>query len=320
MSIFDKNKQWGDYLLWQLERNHPLESLRRPHDDSLLRVEEEKAPTESEELRAALDKKNEENEALFGKMEETADTEISRGQSIADKTNSRANALYELLLGFTGKQESRYDRLIEEMESGDYLANEAARAIVNSYTEKGKRASAHAAADAAAANGGNPDTYAASQANRQTLAFLDAGHEAAQSYYHDQLERLLSAVRAASSDMGDLYGALGDNLSAADKRAESSLSIGAELLEALTKAKESSAKSTADMLADIAKKEAEENAISQMELDKEYKALLVEKHLGKPKYTAEEALTVLWKKYPSMRDYILEKYKDIIDPPFVFID
>ena len=192
-------------------------------------------PTESEELRATLDKKNEENNALFEKMEGTAKTEIERGQSIASATNKRAGELYELLLGFSGKQESRYDKLIEEMENGNYLASEAARAIVDSYGERGKRASAHAAADAAAANGGNPDTYAANQANRQTLAFLDAGHEAAQAYYHDQLERLLSAVRAASSDMGDLYGALGDNLSAADKRAESSLSIGAELLEALTK-------------------------------------------------------------------------------------
>lgn len=316
MSIFDKNQQWADYLLSQLEKNDPI-TQRSYVDDSLLRPTV-KEKSESEVLGELLDEKKEVESATFEKMASTADSEIARGESIATATDTRANALYELLLGFTGKQEDRYDRLIAEMEEGDYMANETARAILASYEEKGKRASAHSAADGAAANGGNPNTYAAAQANRQSLSFLDAGHEAAQEYYHNQLDRLLSAVRAASADMGDLYGELDSQLSTADKRAESALSIGAELLEALAKAQDTSAKTNASLLSDISEKKTEEGAISPMEFDKEYKALLTEKVLGRPKYTAVEALTVLWNKYPAMREYILEEYEDIVNPPFVF--
>lgn len=315
MSIFSKQTQWTNYLNSLIKKNNPFAS--RPFtDDSLLRVEEDKeekalAQANEEQVRA-----KEESDAVLSRVESEADERLSAGGGEREKASAQSSALYDLLLDFTRKQESRYDDLIEELHSGSYLDSDATKDILASYEEKGRRAAGHALAEAAGANGGNPDTYAAAQGNRQQLAFLDAGHAQAQSYYAEQLERLLSAVRASSSDVGDLFGEVQNNVNATDKRADNDLSIGAELLKALADAKEKEQARAEEALEKAQEKADAASVISPMELDVEYESLVSGKGSGFTKYTPREALTLLWNKYPAMREYIREKYEGILNPSF----
>lgn len=316
MSIFSKQSAWTNYLNSLIKESNPFTATRKENDDSLLRAERK-----NDDVEAAEKEKEEamaESDAHFEKVEAEADNRLSFGDSEKKETANKSNALYELLLDFTKKQESRYDNLVAELRGGNYLDSDAAKSILASYEEKGKSAAGHALAEAAGANGGNPDTYAAAQGNRQRLAFLDAGHEAARSYYGEQLERLLSAVRASSSDMGDLYGAVQNNIDEAGARADNDLSIGADLLKILSDAKEGREERAQKALSEERERAAEAAAVSPMEIDSEYKMLLAEKQNGLPKYTETEALNILWDKYPAMRNYIKSKYKSVLSPEFVF--
>ena len=53
-----------------------------------------------------------------------------------------------------------------------------------------------------------------------------------------------------------------------------------------------------------------------MEVDREYDALTDPK--GEHALPAVEALIRLWRKYPSMQEHLLQKYKDILVPPYEF--
>lgn len=314
MSIFDKQTQWNDYLNSLTKKNNPI--LAGPTVATHEALLDPK--TEADKLREALEEADRKNESVLAEMESAAKEHLSSGKSEGQKASERSGALYSLLLGFKDKQESRYDRLIEELESGNYLDSAEAKAIIDSYNARGDNAARHASAEVAGANGGNPDTYAAAQAKRQQLAFLDAGHEAAQEYYHDRLDRLLEAVRASSADIGEILSATQDNVSATDKRAESSLSIGAELLAALTKAREEGKKNTAEILSSLAKESEEKTAISPMELDREYESLTAKGANGQAAYTPVDALIYLWNKYPAMQDYLAKKYKEVLEPSYSF--
>lgn len=316
MSIFSKQSAWTDYLNSLIKESNPFTASRVPNDDSLLRADKEKDALAAAEEETK--KVEEENEVFFSKMESVADDRLSFGSEQKKETGAKSSALYDLLLDFTRKQESRYDKLIDEIKGGSYLDSDTAKSILASYEEKGKAAAGHALAEAAAANGGNPDTYAAAQGNRQRLAFLDAGHEAARSYYSEQLERLLSAVRASSADTGELFGAMQDNLDGAGERAENDLSIGADLLKLLSDAREKREENARRELSEKEEAAKEAAKISPMEIDAEYKRLLAEKTNGKPKHTPTSALALLWDKYPDMRNYIEEKYKSVLTPEYVF--
>lgn len=315
MSIFNKQTQWTDYLNSLTKNRNPI--TRGPSLDTHEAVIDTR--TEAQKLPDAVKKTDEKTEAILSEMETAAKDSLATGKSESGKGIARSDALYELLLGFRQQQQSRYDRLIAELESGSYLENAEAKAIIDAYNARGQGAARHASAEAAGASGGNPDSYAAAQAKRQQLAFLDAGHEAAQEYYHDRLDRLLAAVRASSADIGDILAAAQDNVEATDRRAESSLSIGAELLEALNTAREASKKNTAAILSNLEKEEAKGDAISPMELDREYVALLSGKVDG-THHTPTDALILLWKKYPAMQDYLAKKYKEVLEPSYSFGD
>ena len=316
MSFLQKQKDWTDYLNAIIANGNPFLSDTKQESDNALTAG--KAPVTNETVRDALDASNEEAERTFTEMEKTGTAAIERGENASTIAESQSSALYQLLLGFTEKQESRYDRLLAEIERGDYLSSDAAKSIIDSYAARGREAAGHAAAEAAAASGGNPDTYAAAQANRQRLAFEEAGQAAAREYYGEYLDRMLSTLRASSSDISDLYGGLQKNVDATAGRAQDNLSIGAELLKALATAQEKNKESTAEVLSALAKEEEKQSAVSPMEVDLAYNALLTEKINGRPRYTPRAALMVLWKRYPTMQDYIAEKYKDVVGPDYSF--
>lgn len=316
MSLFQKQKDWTDYLNSLIRENNPILAGPKQNDDSALTAG--RTPVTEETVRDTLDKENRENDRTFEKMESAGSAALDRGKTESERAAAHSGTLYNLLLDFTKKQESRYDRLLAEMESGDYLASDAAKSIVASYAARGREAAGHAAAEAAAANGGNPDTYAAHQANRQRLAFEEAGQAAAKEYYRERLEGLLSALRGTTADIGGLYGGLQDNIDATDKRAQNDLSIGAELLKALASAREKEKESTLDILSGLAEKNEKKEEISPMEIDLAYNALMAETVGDKKKHTPTTALKLLWERYPAMREYIAKKYEDVVGPYHYF--
>ncbi len=92
----------------------------------------------------------------------------------------------------TGKINHTYDTQVTNMadmkKKYDFLENynvnynpyedEIGKSIMEDYKFKGKTASDNAVASGGAANGGNIDSYAAANANRQQLAFTNAGKQA----------------------------------------------------------------------------------------------------------------------------------------------
>ena len=59
-------------------------------------------------------------------------------------------------------------------------------------------------------------------------------------------------------------------------------------------------------------------SISPMELDREYEQMLNPENGVYPKYSATDALIILWKKYPGMQDYLLQKYDKVLNPDYTF--
>ena len=65
---------------------------------------------------------------------------------------------------------------------------------MNEFRTAGENAAGHVIADNAAANGGNVNSYAAANANRQMTDYLKAGTEAATKAENERVGRLLSVL------------------------------------------------------------------------------------------------------------------------------
>ncbi len=91
----------------------------------------------------------------------------------------------------------KYDTL-EEYAYGNPFERDEGKSIMENYKFQGKTASDNAVADGGASNGGNIDSYAAANANRQQLAFTNAGTQAVLSANSEKINQL----RGILSDMG----------------------------------------------------------------------------------------------------------------------
>lgn len=91
----------------------------------------------------------------------------------------------------------KYDRL-EDYIYGNPFEDEEGKSIMSNYQFKGKTASGNAVANGGASNGGNIDSYAAANANRQQLAFTNAGTQAVLDNFNSRINNL----RGALSDLG----------------------------------------------------------------------------------------------------------------------
>ncbi len=283
----------------------------------------EKPITSTEELRDALGESLSENSyrETEESMQSTANDRLAAGEAANAEADARDDSLYKLLLAYTKKQDGRYDELLREIAEGDYRQNTGAKEILAEYAAQGNSAAAHSLADGAAANGGNPDSYAAAQAARSRLALTEAGNAAARNYYGEQLDRLLKVISASGADMDDLYGRIQDNVDGKRGAAEDALSLGADLLSELASLQNDrrtdDLKELSSLLARAEEAKGEE--ISPMELDQEY-AALTDTAKGAEALSPVDALIRLWKKYPGMQDYLREKYKEVLDPPYQFTE
>ena len=100
----------------------------------------------------------------------------------------------------------------------DYTEQSYYDPIMESYKLKGSDAAKGSLASGASENAGNIDSYAAANANRQQLAFTNAGHEAAR-----------AAAQQNQQNWQQLYDAMSGNLSDMGAKNTQNLAVGAEI-------------------------------------------------------------------------------------------
>ena len=91
---------------------------------------------------------------------------------------SKINDLYGIQKSDREKMAGKYDTLEDYNYNHNPYESEIGKSIMEDYKFKGKTASDNAVASGGADNGGNIDSYAAANANRQQLAFTNAGKQA----------------------------------------------------------------------------------------------------------------------------------------------
>ena len=144
-------------------------------------------------------------------------------QSFSDQSNY-ANSLNSDLYGRINQDvegyETRWADYYDFLQS-DPNDNAGYSSIRNSYTEKGKSAAGAAVADGASTNSGNIDSFAAANANRQQIAYENAGADKALDFWNsvasqygtgltNQANVTNQARGTQSSLVGNAYGAATD--------------------------------------------------------------------------------------------------------------
>lgn len=92
----------------------------------------------------------------------------------------------------------KYDYIFDYNINDNPYESEVGKSILSRYQYQGETASDNAVASGGASNGGNIDSYAAANANRQQLAFTVAGDQAVQNYRNN----VLTNARNFLNDMG----------------------------------------------------------------------------------------------------------------------
>lgn len=265
---------------------------------------------------------NREGEQYRETVAGVAGNQTDRGNALSDTATGKSNQLYEALLAFTGKQDGRYDQLLQAIAQNDYAKAPGSGEILSRYEQAGEKAAGHAIAESAADNGGNPDSYAAAQANRQRLSFTEAGEAQAAAQYGEQLDRLLTAIQASSGDLSDLFSLLQDNTDSDREAAADHIAAGeslfSSLLDAQNDARDTSAETLSTLFDQLTSGRYLGN-LSPMQIDREFLQLTTPGDGTQSAYSDRDALILLWDKYPTMRTYLLEKYEKFNEePPYTF--
>lgn len=121
-----------------------------------------------------------------------------------DTVNAQNNQLWGDMRQFGTDQTARYDKLTDYIYTNDYTATPWYQTIMEGYNIKGDNAAGDAIASAGGSNSGNIDSYAAANANRQQLAFTNAGNTAALNAYNSQIGNLLTTIQSLGYDIGNL--------------------------------------------------------------------------------------------------------------------
>ena len=130
----------------------------------------------------------------------------------------------------TGKNQLDY------LNEFDYTKQSYFDPIMDTYQLKGYDASKGELASGASSNSGNIDSYAAANANRQQLAFTNAGHEAARAAAQQNQENWQTLYNAMSGNLSDMGAINAQNLGTASEfyatesaERQNALAISAEL-------------------------------------------------------------------------------------------
>lgn len=110
----------------------------------------------------------------------------------------KINDLYGIQRSDRETMAKKYDTLEDYNYNHDPFQDAKNKSIMDKYIFKGKTASDNAVASGGASNGGNIDSYAAANANRQQLAFTNAGVNAVLAEHGATIER----ARGILNDLG----------------------------------------------------------------------------------------------------------------------
>ena len=102
--------------------------------------------------------------------------------------------------------ETLYRDLYGRQRDGDYTRTPYYQTIMDQYGIRGDNAANAEYASAAAANGGNLDSYAAANARRQQLAYRNAAQTAALNAYNAEIGNMLQTLQSLGVNVNDLYG------------------------------------------------------------------------------------------------------------------
>lgn len=96
--------------------------------------------------------------------------------------------LYGIQVNDRNVMAGKYDTLEDYNYNYNPYESEIGKSIMEDYKFKGKTASDNAVASGGASNGGNIDSYAAANANRQRLAFTNAGKQAVLNDFNTRIQ------------------------------------------------------------------------------------------------------------------------------------
>jgi len=143
------------------------------------------APKTSDAVQSILDSFGRTDDLLNGKL----------------KVDKDGNVIGGLNIDHYNEGKSQLDRI----NNFDYTKESYFDPIMGTYKLKGEDAAKGELAGGAASNSGNIDSYAAANANRQQLAFTNAGHEAARAaaqQNHDNWQKLYDSMGGHLTEMG----------------------------------------------------------------------------------------------------------------------
>lgn len=123
----------------------------------------------------------------------------------ANSVNTQNSKLQNSIYDYANAQSGRYDSLNNYNLNTNPYTSDIGKSIMSNYHLKGYDASQDATANVAGNNGGNIDSYAAANANRQQLAFTNAGNEAVLNDFNSRVANSLSILQSLGVDVGDAY-------------------------------------------------------------------------------------------------------------------
>lgn len=130
---------------------------------------------------------------------------------------------------------SDIDRTKDYISEGEAYKDSGAQAIRASYALSGDKAADGAAAENAADNGGNLDTYAAAQANRAKRDFITAGEDAVAARAKSVEDGLIAADKNLLSAFKTVSDALNTGAATSQKSQATNAQNDSDLLEAAIK-------------------------------------------------------------------------------------
>lgn len=113
-------------------------------------------------------------------MQKNASPPTSTTPEVKDTSSitGKINDLYGIQRSDRDTMAKKYDTLEDYNYNHNPYESDIGKAIMEKYQYQGKTASDNAVASGGASNGGNIDSYASANANRQQLAFTNAGNQA----------------------------------------------------------------------------------------------------------------------------------------------
>lgn len=114
------------------------------------------------------------------------------------KSDGMAIDLYGVQRADKDTISKKYDTFEDYIYNYDHSKSDIGKSILDNYKFQGETASNNATASGGASNGGNIDSYAAANANRQQLAYTNAGMNAVLNDFNARM----NGIRGALSDLG----------------------------------------------------------------------------------------------------------------------